>query len=109
MTEREAAYKLWKMLDDAGVPDSPNFTNEEWAGLCEEAPMTFELFISCIEKCVEGKYVECYFDIIQQFPEYEDQFLDYLEKKDGIKKMTPEEVEESWLKFKKRYIDKDEQ
>lgn len=108
MTDKEKAYCLWKLLDDAGVPDSPDFTDEEWAGLCEEGPMTFDLFISALEKCIEGNYAECYFDILQQFPEYEDELDKYFEEKHGIKKMTPEEIEESWQRFKAKYIDKDE-
>lgn len=100
MTEREKAYLIYKLLDDAGVPDSPDFNVEEWAALCEEAPMTFDIFVSCLEKCTDGNYSECYFGILNQFPEYGDQYDKYVEEKYGIKPMTPEEVEESWLRFK---------
>lgn len=100
MTEQEKAYLIYKLLTDNSIPDAPDFTTEEWAALCEEAPMTFEIFVSCIEKCTDGNYAECYFEIMEQFPEYEDQLDKYLEEKYGIKPMTPEEVEESLQRFK---------
>ena len=100
ISDRELAKLIYKLVNDKSIPDTPDFTGEEWAALCEESPMSFELFISCIEKCVDGNYGECYFDIIHQFPEYEDQFSEYLEKNYDMKPMTPEEVEEKLQSFK---------
>ena len=105
MTDQDKNYLIYKLLTDDSIPDAPDFTDEEWAGLCEEAPMTFELFISCIEKCIEGNYCECYFEILEQFPEYESLFDKYMKEQYGIEKMTPEEVELKWLEFKAKYID----
>ncbi len=108
MTNKEKAYIIYKLLTDDSIADAPDFTEEEWDGLCGEAPMSFEMFISCLEKCAEGNYAECYFEILEQFPEYKDQLDDYYEREHGIKKMTPEETNKKWLEFKQRFIDTDE-
>lgn len=92
MTEQEKLYAIYNLLGDTGVPDSPDFTDEEWAGLCEEAPMTSELFISSLEKCIEGHYTDCYFMILEQFLEYKNELDKHLEEIHRINKMTPEET-----------------
>lgn len=106
MINDEKAEVLRKLLLDENIPDTPDFTDEEWDALCEEAPMTFELFISCLEKSAEGGYVECYCEILEQFPEYKDQLDEYFERVHGFKKMTPEELEEGAQKIKQRILEK---
>ncbi len=95
---------LLNKLDELDLPECPDFTDEEWAALDEDIPMSPELYISCIEKCLEGDYTLKYVDIIDQFPEYTPVLDAYFEKKHGIKPTTPEESEAALRKFKERLL-----
>lgn len=101
-TENEVINELLKLLEDDNIPDCPNFSDEERSALEEEIPMSAELYISCIEKCLEVDDTLQYISIIEQFPEHQPVLDAYFEKKHGLKPTTPEDAEASLKKFKER-------
>lgn len=101
----------------ASTGDVPDFSDQEWAALCEEAPMTQGLFERCLLTCAEAGNILEFFDLFRRWPEHGrvwceqlDKGLDtwdaYLEAQ-GVepKKLTDDDIRTHWTAFKARVRD----
>ena len=57
---------LREMLGGDNLPD---WSDQEWAALCEEVPMTQELFESCLNACAEAGNLAEFVELFGRFPE----------------------------------------
>lgn len=66
----EMKFIIESLLNDDRIPDAPDFDDEQWAALCEEAEMTEEIFDSCLYRCHSDGYGVIFFSIVKQFPQF---------------------------------------
>lgn len=94
--------------------DTPDFSDQQWAALCEEAPMTQEIFDSCATTCAEAGNILEFFELFQRWPDLGEAWCSQLNK--GLDawnaylelqgtKISDEEIKIRWIAFKGRVWD----
>ena len=84
MDKIEVQNNLIKMLFNTLI-----FSDEQLNALCGYSNMTFEIFESCLEKCLKNKNFDDFFDIIEIYPQYSEKLgNDFFESiKDDLKEL----------------------
>lgn len=111
MDKREYTYEVLRIL--LGGDNTPDYTEQEKAARNKQAPMTQELFASCLNRCAEAGNIPEFFDLFDDFPgcgeiwcdqlEKEMEGLDiHLEARKKIKMPTNEERQARWLALRER-------
>lgn len=97
--------------------DTPDFSDQEWAALCEEGQMTQEIFDSCAATCAEAGNILEFFELFERWPDYGAVWCSQLDKElaawdayqesQGVelKELTDEEMKARWTAFKDRVRD----
>lgn len=93
---KEMQYLIDCLLNDERIPDSPDFTEKEWAALCEEAEISEEIYDSCLQRCHNDNNGVMFISIVNQFPQYNPKYS----------KEIIEKHKRQWEKEKKEYIAK---
>ena len=119
MSEDEKKEFTMDFLEEAlsMFGDTPDFSDQEWAALCEEAPMTQELFDSCAAACAEAGNILEFFELFQRWPDFGEVWCSQLDKEldawdaylesQGTepKRLTDEDIQARWTAFKGRVRD----
>ena len=108
MDEREYTLNfLGKLL---GADNLPDWSDQEWAALCEEVPMTQELFESCLDACVEAGNLAEFVELFGRFPECGkvwteelDAITAFLEVEEV--KLSDKDIQAHWTAFRDRMRD----
>lgn len=115
MDKREYTYEVLRIL--LGGDNTPDYTEQEKAARNKQAPMTQELFASCLNRCAEAGNIPEFFDLFDDFPGCGEIWCDQLDKEiqtinihaEVRKKMinlTDEERQMRWASFRERIREK---
>ena len=78
MDKREFTHEAIRIL--LGGDNTINYTEQEKAARNKQAPMTQELFASCLNRCAEAGNIPEFFDLFDDFPDYGEIWCDQLDK-----------------------------
>lgn len=115
MDKKEYTYNFLRQL--LGGDNLPDWSDQEWAALCEETPMTQELFESCLNACAEAGNLAEFVELFGRFPECGKVWAEELDKEldaitafleaEGkeVKKLSNEDIQARWTDFRNRIRD----
>ena len=107
-------YTLNFLREMLGGDNLPDWSDQEWAALCEEAPMTQELFESCLNACAEAGNLAEFVELFGRFPECGKVWAEELDKElDAITaflevgevKLSDKDIQARWTAFRNRMRD----
>lgn len=107
-------YTMNFLREMLGGDNLPDWSDQEWAALCEEAPMTQELFESCLNACAEAGNLAEFVELFERFPECGKVWTEELDKElDAITafleveevKLSDKDIQARWTAFRNRMRD----
>lgn len=78
-------YKDFEKCEKAeagdNIKDISVFTLDEWEAINKVCPMTYEMFINCIEKCIFSQIDDILFELLNEYSDFVDKYAESIEEK----------------------------
>lgn len=78
-------YKDFEKCEKAeagdNIKDVSVFTVDEWEAINKRCPMTYEMFINCIEKCILSQIDDILFELLNEYSDFVDKYAESIEEK----------------------------
>lgn len=63
------------------IKDVSVFTVDEWEAINKRCPMTYEMLIDCIEKCILSQIDDILFELLNEYSDFIDKYAKSIEEK----------------------------